>query len=255
MINQVDQDNIYGEFEGLKAFLNRYVEYEERIVNSRITEDIDAFSKLFMKYQPVDKELVEILSATAPYYNIFNVLNVRRYETKLHTPFLRHLLDPNENHQQGALFYDSFLKLFTDCNDDAEPISNRSVKEEVPADEGRMDLIMEYTQGNRRKIVVIENKIYAADQDKQLERYYQYITARKFTKGNFCILYLKPYRGMPSEVSLPKASYNQLTREKSLFSIGYHEDIAAWLMSLLPVIKPPQLHQVIVQYIETIKSL
>lgn len=237
-------------------FMQKFAAFESQIVEERIAGDLAGFKLLLAKYAPVDKILRDIVTTTAPHYNIFSILNVHKYETKLHTPFLCHLLNTSASHGQGDLFLNSFLKRFAFLAENDGNVSHSYVYEECSTDQGRMDIVVEYKQGNEYKIAVIENKIYAPDQPDQLKRYHDYIVrGRGFKKGNFHIIYLKPFRSLPSGNSIPRNVYLQLEDDRSIVSIGYHEDISPWLLNLLPEIKPLQLHSIINQYLTTIKAL
>jgi hypothetical protein len=237
-------------------FLQKYAAFETQVVEERLSADLAGFTGLFARYAPVDKVLNDILATTAPYYNIFSILNVHKYETKLHTPFLCHLLNASATHGQGCLFLNSFLKRFVGLSETEGGITHSYVYEERSTDQGRMDIVIEYRHGDDYKIAVIENKIYAPDQPNQLKRYHDYIVlGRGYKKGNFHILYLKPYRSLPSKISIARDTYNQLEADNSIFSIGYQEDVIPWLLDLLPEIKSAQLQNIINQYINTIKTL
>jgi hypothetical protein len=43
-------------------------------------------------------------------YNLFHILKIRHYESRVHTPFLVNLLSPKGSHAQGDLFYRVFLE-------------------------------------------------------------------------------------------------------------------------------------------------
>lgn len=248
----MDQES---ELQSLTRFISKFAAYEEQLTNDRLSAETIAYTQLFGQYVPVDKQLTTILAHTAPYYNIFSVLNVRHYETKLHTPFLAHLLDPHESHQQSRLFFDSFLSSCIEFRDTSK-IRNIQVFEEYPCSYGRLDILINYKIDNVNKAIVIENKIYHHDEDDQLQRYYEYLTnERKLRKGNYHIIYLKPNMTLPSITSMSAELTSQLQDEGSLVCLGYHQDIVPWLSSLVTEIKPNNLQHIIGQYISTIKTL
>lgn len=108
-------------------------------------------------------------------YNIFRVIDITSNETSVHSAFLADLLNPNGLHQMG----DVFLKLFVNrfFNDADFKTENAKVEREKYIGSvtrntgGRLDIIITDSTG---KAIIIENKIYASDQENQLIRYYNY---------------------------------------------------------------------------------
>lgn len=97
-----------------------------------------------------------------------------------HSAIIAALLDPNGVHGHGSLFLRPFVEIF--APEMAKQLDYDSVKVEVEkslgdedVDEfdnpigGRVDIYIEDKDGN---VIVIENKIYAPDQPKQLARYW-----------------------------------------------------------------------------------
>lgn len=240
----------------ISTFLNQFSDLEESLYDMRIKQDIRIFNQLFKALGPVDKRIQKILLTTAPEYNVFNVLNICHYETKVHTPFLKHLLNPEASHRQGRLFFDSFMNLIFGNEYIVSDVSNIQVFEEFYTKFGRIDILILYKSYNQNSALVIENKIYHHDEDAQLERYYTYLTQdRKLTKGHYHLVYLKPNKGAPSRNSISIERYRMLKEEKSLFEIGYRQDIAPWLESVVTQVKAANVEQTLLQYIKTIKTL
>src|SRR5690606_36233623 len=93
--------------------------------------------------------------------------------------------------------------------------NNVSVITEKAFSFGRLDILI---QNSRNQAILLENKIYADDQDKQLERYFEY---GKVNFGNeFKLLYLT-LQGNESE-----------TTDKTIvdyIQVSYSELIIEWL--------------------------
>ena len=123
-------------------------------------------------------------------FNIFEILKLRQDETKLHTPFLADLLSPNGSHGLKELFLRAFIEKFLNNIDfDYKSASVKSefnigYKSEECTKGGRIDIFISDEQGNA---IIIENKIYACDQQNQLLRYYNYA---KDEKLNAYLFYL-----------------------------------------------------------------
>jgi len=240
----------------IKMFIERFIVLESNLVQKRVNEDIGEMIRLFKNYAPVDEKVSLILEKTAPAYNIFDILHIKRYETKVHTPFLMHLLNPYESHKQNRLFFDSFMELVLGNTYCKEVVSHIEVYEEYSFSNGRIDILIFYQQGTIRKSLVIENKIDHHDEERQLERYYEFlINECKYEIGNIHLVYLKPYKSPPSSFSISKALYNKLKETQSITELGYHESIQKWIDSVIHEVQAPVVHHTLNQYLKTIKSL
>ena len=114
-------------------------------------------------------------------YNIFEVMHAQADEVYTHSAIIASLLNPKYNHGCES----AFLKIFVDNLKEFLP--NASFKFDTDLEKchvyveynignlssdretgGRLDIIIESEK--RDKAIIIENKIYADDQDKQLYR-------------------------------------------------------------------------------------
>lgn len=100
------------------------------------------------------------------FFNIFNIIHLESDEVRLHSAILAELLNYRGSHGAG----DAFLKAFlTSINLPEDYLKQGNVFVELPIGKkietsgGRIDIIIE----NGQHAVIIENKIYAGDQDKQ----------------------------------------------------------------------------------------
>lgn len=240
----------------IQNFVERLKVFDNKLVHTRLKEDVGSITKFFKAYAPIDEKINRILEQTAPAYNIFDILHIKRYETKVHTPFLKHLLNPLESHKQNRLFFDSFMKMVLGNAYTKENVSHIEVYEEYSFSNGRIDILIFYQQNRVRKSMVIENKIDHHDEQRQLERYYEFlINECKYETGNFHLVYLKPYKSPPSATSIAIDLYQQLKEKQCITELGYHEDIQYWINALIHEVKAPVVHQTLYQYLKTIKSL
>lgn len=224
---------------------------EEKSINiaelKLVANQIDSIQK---KYEAIDQ-------ATGNNYNIFQVLGIQSREVKLHSKLLADLLNPDGWHGMGP----AFLQLFLEENnlekeketfytaDDLKQVKCLVEKYCGPKDDekitgGFIDILIE---GGKLKLpIVIENKIYAGDQDNQLLRYYN--TLNK----NCELFYLTLYGHEPSGRStgdgkLSKDSYK---------CISYSSHILSWLKNCHQItIDKPLVRETIKQYINLIKTL
>ena len=99
---------------------------------------------------------------------------------------------------------------------------------------GRIDILI-YGNINSKETkksfaIIIENKINADDQDKQLKRYYQYISKTKGYGNNVYVIYLTPKIKSPKEYSLSEEYVKKLGRK---FKNITHGDIGRWIETIL----------------------
>jgi len=109
--------------------------------------------------------------ATGEHFNIFKILRVGHREVTTHSPILAELLSPKGNHGQGAAFLRLFLTKFEITGFDAETAIVSTEYYAGPVTEqsgGRIDILVKDGNG---EMIVIENKIGAGDQEKQMPRY------------------------------------------------------------------------------------
>lgn len=159
-------------------------------------------------------------------FNIFNVLGLTSDETRTHSAFIAELLDPNGSHGLG----DQFLRSFVDTVDclrswnfdtkSAKVQKELSIggKNEDCSEGGRIDIAVM----SNGKAIIIENKIYAGDQEKQLLRYYNYGTTN--CSNGFRLLYLTLNGDDASEYSREKLVVNE-----DYYTVAYNHEIYDWL--------------------------
>lgn len=138
----------------------------------------------------------EKLSLMNKGFNIFGVLNIIHKELP-HSDFLGWLLNPNENHLLGDIFFKELLKNIIHTNNEYLPliyadISDMEViREKQAGDDGRIDIFMESKKN--KTVCIIENKVWSGEGYEQLERYKQYIT-ENYKDYNTIFIYLTPER-------------------------------------------------------------
>lgn len=187
-------------------------------------------------------------------YNLFKVIDMTSNETSVHSAFLADLLNPKGLHHMG----DTFLRLFTN-----EFLNGMSFSTETAIVErekyigpvtattgGRLDIIV--TDADRTAII-IENKIYASDQENQLIRYHNY--AEKNTSEHK-LFYLSLDGTVHDEDKTAKHDNKELIEEEHYFTISYESDILKWLEQCREkVVDKPLIREGISHYINLIKHL
>ena len=181
--------------------------------------------------------------ATGENFNIFKILGIGHYEVRTHSPILGDLLNPNGSHGQG----DTFLRLFIDQLDieDFEPASARVELEHHigPKTEnsgGRIDIVIYDGKGHA---IFIENKIYADDQEKQLQRYRE-----RNAKAHLFYLTLQG--------DLPAGFTEESLKDIRAIRISYASHIRDWLVACRKeAVSLPQARETISQYLHLIREL
>lgn len=121
---------------------------------------------------------------------------------------------------------------------------------------GNIDILIRYRQAGKSFAVVIENKIFAPDQVKQLERYFDYCNrSLGLPEERILLFYLKPENSRPTEHSIHPDRLKSLEDAGCIKLISYKEEIVHWLESCLAHLEPPALRETLYQYLTVIKRL
>ena len=178
-------------------------------------------------------------------YNIFSVLKMETAEMETHSTFLASLLNPDGDHGMKDTFLESFIAK-SNCSNLQLCTTRCTVQVEHFTGDGRIDILI--ADNVAHKAIIIENKIYAGDQNAQMKRYYDYATANY--KAGFRLLYLTLDGHEPSPESLKDLS------DKNYQLISYRNDILPWLEQCArSAYNKPLVRENINQYISLIKSL
>lgn len=196
---------------------------------------------LLQQIATITQKNTEILNATGGRFNMFRICGVNHYENT-HSAIIAELLNPKGTHSLKSELLEAFLILIgkdfvpTDFNP-----SNATVYTEYTTDKGRIDILIKDANKNA---LIIENKIYAADQYEQLKRYDQF--AKKEFKA-YQIYYLTLWG---SEASLQSGEgVNYLT-------ISYADTIIRWLDKCIALAaRLPLVRETLIQYSNHLKIL
>ena len=185
-------------------------------------------------------------------YNLFSILRIEDSELK-HSALIANLLDPKGSHGCGDAFLRAFFEIA--LKGTAYPFESSSPDSctehytgPIAGDTGgRIDILVKSSQYG----LIIENKIYAGDQDKQLIRYDNY--GKKDLKADrYLLVYLTLFGNEASEGSTAKGS----AKEVDYLCLSYAEDILRWLEQCARLAyDKPLVRESLNQYIQTIKQL
>lgn len=186
-------------------------------------------------------------------FNIFQILGVTSDEVNTHSSLIAELLNPNGSHGCGDLFLRVFIEQIPQLNELNLNLTHVRTCVEYSIGElsanydegGRIDILIEADN----KGIVIENKIYAGDQPKQLLRYHNF--AQKRYRENFRLLYLTLHGKNPSVEST-----TNILSENDYTCISYACDIKNWLnMCIDKVGDKALLKATLEQYVNLINRL
>jgi len=192
----------------------------------------------------------ERLKAQHGRFNIFTTLLEAHDEVRLHTRFIHELLNPQGTHDCENLFLKLFFETLQECkplqhDDSVTPetwddycAQNYQVGKEVRKEQGQLDLLLE----SASHLLVIENKIWAGEQENQVCRYVEYLESKA---GTGHVLYLT-LDGKAAESH----------QGKPYLRISYRDHILDWLeRCLLATYDIIPINQVLIQYKQLVKQL
>lgn len=205
---------------------------------------MDRINNLLNQVSIIGKKNTEILDATGGRFNMFRICGVNHYENT-HSAILTEFLNPKGTHGLKSKLLECFIKtLGENFTINGFNCENARIYTEYSTSEGRIDILIK--DEKRKKAIIIENKIYANDQLKQLERYDSY-AKETYQKGNYQILYLTLDGKEATEQSGKGVSY---------LTISYEENIINWLEKCVAIASRfPIVRETIIQYINHLKEL
>lgn len=248
---------------------------ENNITPTNMTENtieekinLSTIKNLLENVHVIQNKYDDIADITGEKFNIFSVLNLTSNEVRTHSAFIGELLNIKGSHGLKDIPLQLFIKIleekfilnqedesenkigldrFKFNTEDAITIVEKNIKRlnENKTEGGRIDIIVE--DKNKLNALIIENKIYAGEQENQLIRYYNY--CKEYFLKEAPILYLTLDGSSPT-------SGKGLIEKQHYFNISYKEDIINWLeLCIKEASDKPMLREVIKQYIYLIKKL
>jgi hypothetical protein len=181
-------------------------------------------------------------------FNIFYVQGVASDELRV-CRLIRELLDPNGSHGQGDVFLRKFIidviKLDIKEFSDYQFMSSRVVCEEIIDDLRRIDIVIHI--GNR--LIPIEVKIYAKDQDMQCMDYYNYAFKNDYKTR---IYYLTLDGHEPSKESKGTLNHEQYA------CISFSKEIINWIDDCIGSEEIEQIYsvrEILIQFRKVLRDL
>lgn len=198
------------------------------------------------------KQIVDTMQNEQPNeedsFNLFTALGIERKEV-YHSAFLKALLNVGPKNEKKILM--SFIKDVLHRNDEAdytEVQTEVNIGHKTETEGGRIDLLI--ISRDHTKCIIIENKIYAGDQDNQLLRYKQY-GENKYQ--GYALIYLTLRGNSASQ----KSTGDNLIVGQNYITISYKQSILEWLINIKDneTIVSENVKSAIEQYIIILKQL
>jgi len=188
--------------------------------------------------------LLEDKFAKQPQYNLFSVLRSQSDEVRLHSRFLADLFNPKGAHQFKSHFVDLLLAKL------GQEFLELSGELDVDVEYKNIDILIR--SKDRKHAIVIENKIYAGDQSKQLARYYEIMKEEGYS--NIELVYLTLGGTEPSKDSTDGLPEDVLRDHLQLLS--YDDDIYPLISRCIEIAAmDAPLREALIQYKNIIAKL
>lgn len=226
-----------------------------------IERDKQVIQNLLSQVSNINKKYEELAKVTGENFNVFRVLKIHSDEVRMHSALLGELLSPHGSHGQKDVFLKLFIEQYNKVGNTNLHINNFITQEakvdiekhigaKTEIEGGRIDILITDSKGKK---IIIENKIYAGDQEHQLVRYFKHDEA-----SNLCYLTLDGKT--PTDVSIkyinPKTKQVEIDLTGKFVQLSYKYDIVNWLeYCLKEAVKHSMLRETIAQYINLIKHL
>ena len=151
----------------------------------------ETIESLIQIYKNLKEEQAKLKSEGINDYNLITSLLKKSDEVRVHSRFLKSMLNPKGLHYRGPDFLELFLNLYI-----PEGKRPNAAQCSVYAEKDKIDLLIE----DGEKYVIIENKIYAADQPFQITRYIDIVLKKEASPENITVVYLSLNGKDPSSV-------------------------------------------------------
>lgn len=191
-------------------------------------------------------------------FNAFKILRLSTAEVRTHSTFIAELLNPHGSHGMGT----APLQLFLDTVFKRKIIPLDNIKfASVKTEKSTGEIDMQYTHGGQidiiissgKSAIIIENKIDAQDQFRQLVRYNNY---GKEHFEQYSLIYLTKYGVEATKGSVTDDKGRSLVANRDYLLVSYKEHILPWLEGCVKMAgRKTKVRESIKQYYELIKEI
>lgn len=198
--------------------------------------NITKLNQLFYQTNAISEKYIALRKGNS--FNIFKTLGITTDEVRLHSRLIHGLIQPKgELHQKMQRYFLEELDI-KGLSLNNEVVVRREYK--------NIDLLITSVQ----HVIIIENKIYAGDQEQQLYRYYETIKAA-YPNRTIHVFYLTLFGVSPSKKSVEK-----LPENIDIHKVSYRDNIYNWIKKCIELAaEEPKLRESLIQYKEVIEKL
>lgn len=183
---------------------------------------------------------------------------IKGNEEMMHSSVIASLLDTRGSRGQKCRFLELFLGCLPERFKSFDPSGARTACERYIGQKtedsgGRVDICIENNSG---QMIVIENKIFAGDQEHQVLRYVEFLRGRPLNRDGveFPVLYLTPDGHSPSDDST-QTDKMQCKCGEDYVCISYRDVIVPWLDKCINEMEEkPHLKEHLTTYRDIIKK-
>jgi len=203
-------------------------------------------------------------------FNDFNFISLLKSfdDENTHSKIIAEFLNPQGSHYQKELFLEKFFEILNFNKDikEWEIYTEFFVRNVTGKGQGRIDIF--FINDKENKFIILENKIWANDQDSQIYKYVEYLYSDKDFSikdyNDILVLYLTPFKKVISASSLDnykvegKCLVDTISNEKkALFkNITYEKEILEWVELCLEEIENiSNLRESLKQYQKAVKYI
>lgn len=204
--------------------------------------------KIFLESLNLINKKYQLINSKNEDFNIFSILRNEYDEVNLHSRFIVELLK-NKNYGEN------FLKLLLEKLEiNFLELRNYQVYSEyIVKGNGRIDILIKLYSSDSKKVIIVENKIYADDQFQQLKRYYDSMILEGYKNEEIEIVYLTLYGKSPSKESIIGLMSE---KKESIIEISYKNDIIEWIENCIKeVAQSPIIRETLAQYKNLLEKL
>src|SRR5690606_10260021 len=171
-------------------------------------------------------------------FNMFRICGVDHYENT-HSSILAEIINPKGSHNFGSKFLEAFIETLKRSEliegEFHFSMQNVRVVTENASAFGRLDILIRNSQN---QALLLENKIYADDQEEQLSRYYEF--GKREFGNNFKLIYLTLQGHESTNTDKNQVEYIQ---------VSYSEIILTWLERCIEIsVRSPIVRETLIQY-------
>jgi len=234
-----------------KNICNFLMKYQDEKLN-RFSSICDILQQFYEK-----KEKMKLRG-----FNDFNYIDLLKgyYDENTHSKIIAEFLNPEGSHYQGSIFLDKFLDIIgkQNSNKNWKVQTEFFVENCIGNGQGRIDIFL-YNDSN--EFIIVENKIFAGDQQSQIKKYVECIKKGDSSK-KILVIYLTLDGKKPSEWSLDGYTIeNENLLENGNFVadiklLSYKTDILEWLSRCISDIENiSNLKEALKQYKKAVESV